>query len=166
MKLFLHLVDINHHDQFSYVQLARVLRDVGDVRFANLFAETDGRPIIYDIDRIKGAVYFQVGDLSKAKEHLNRLLADFPHDLAATYYQGAIAMQEGDLDKAEQLLTEVIEREKSYFFAYTELLDLYEKRGDKEKAETYFKLAWKYNPANNIEGICCGLPLTEKQKKL
>ncbi len=164
--LFLKLIDINQHDQFSYVQLSKVMRDLGEERFLEMLDKSAEQPIAFDIDRTKGAVYYQFGDNVKAKKHLNLYLALAPNDLASKYYLGAIALREGELDRAELLLTDVIEREKTYYFAYLDLLDLYERRGNKELTEKYLKLALKYNPANSKEGVCCGLPLTEEQKKI
>ncbi|MBF0171111.1 MAG: hypothetical protein HQK87_08495 [Nitrospinae bacterium] len=165
MDLFLSLIDMNHHDQFSYIQMARIYRDGGEELFDGLLDESGARSFIYDLDRIRGAVYYQVGELPKAKEAMGRFLVQKPGDLAATFYLGAIAKKEGASDVAERYLLEVVKREKSYFYAYLELLDLYEKRGDSAMSDKYFKLAWEYNPANNKEGVCCGLPLTEEQKR-
>jgi tetratricopeptide (TPR) repeat protein len=166
ISIFLYLIDINHHDHFAYVQLARVLRDIGDDAFFALLDDTNNPGLVYDLDRIKGAVYYQVGDIERSSQYIDRFIERHPGDLAATFYKGSLARKEGRFDEAERLLTDVVTREPSYFFAYLELIDLYEEKGDEVKAKQANTLAWKFNPANNKEGVCCGLPLTEKQKKV
>ncbi len=154
----LYLIDINHYDQFNYVQLGRIAKEIGTDRFEELLAMTEQDRPVYDIDRIRGAVYLQTNQLKKAERYIERFLAKSDKDLAATFYKGAILRKAGRNEEAKELLSSVIKREKTYFFAYMELQELYETIGDTAMSQKMIDLATQYNPANQNNGICHGIP--------
>jgi tetratricopeptide (TPR) repeat protein len=157
VSILLHLIDINHYDQFDYTQLARIAKDLGNDGFEQLLAAEEKSRPIYDSDRIRGAVYYQSDQLPLAERAINTFLDHYPDDLAATFYKGAILRKTNRLKEALALLTSVIEREKTYFFAYLELLELYEATGDKVMAQRMLDLATENNPSNNKNAICHGV---------
>ena len=162
VDVFVRLIDINPHDPFAYQRLAGLMVEVGQEDFERLLrSRTQGKPISLDIDRILGAVYFYAKKPNLADEHITRFLKERPNDLCATYYKGALARKMGDNRSAIELLTSVIEREKTYYYAYLELQQAYDEIGETDMANKMLGLALKNSPANK-DGICCGVPDDKK----
>jgi tetratricopeptide (TPR) repeat protein len=157
-QVLLKLIDINHYDQFGYVQLARTLETAGEEKFLSTFNKTVNAIPAIEIDRTLAAVYFYANKADPAKKHIDAFVKKSPNDLAGLFYKGAIARLSGDNAQAIKDLTAVIGREKTYYFAYLELNLAYEKMGDNVMAGKMMDLALKNSPANSKDGICHGLP--------
>lgn len=162
-QILLKLIDINHYDQFPYVQLARSLEALGEEKFLDALKKAASTIPAVDMDRTMAAVYFHANKAEQARKHIDTFLKKSPDDLAGTFYKGAIARLSGDNAEAVKSLTSVIGREKTYYFAYLELQLAYEKLGDNVMAGKMMELALKNSPANNKDGICHGLPPAEKK---
>ncbi len=158
------LIALNHHDQFAYTQMARVVEETGRENFEALFRKRLGHMGDY-MDRTLGAVYYHAGLLGPAGELTERFAKSHPDDLLAKFYKGALARRNGDDVTAERLLNEVIKTEVSYYHAYVELQGIYEKAGNTDMEDKMTGLIIKYNPATNREGACCGLPKPKKTEK-
>lgn len=163
-QILLKLIDINHYDQFPYVQLARSLEASGDEKFLVTLKKAATAIPAVDMDRTLASVYFHANKAELAKKHIDAFLKKSPDDLAGMFYKGAIARLSGENAEAVKLLTSVIGREKTYYFAYLELQMAYEKMGDNAMAGKMMELALKNSPANNKDGICHGLPPINEKK--
>ncbi len=163
MMMIIWLIDLNHHDQFSYSQMARIFNSIGEESFLGVFSRAVKKsPIpVLDTDRSLGAVYFIAGKNEKAQTHINRFLKENPNDLAATFYLGSIKRVAGDYDSAIPLLNSVIEREETYYFAYIELQTAYESMGNKEMSAKMAELALEKSLLGD-GAICHGLPDEKK----
>lgn len=162
-QILLKLIDINHYDQFGYVQLARTLETSGEEKFLSTLKKAALAIPAMEMDRTLAAVYFYANKAEPAKKHIDTFMKQSPDDLAGLFYKGAIARLSGDNAEAVKALTSVIGREKTYYFAYLELNLAYEKMGDTAMAGKMMDLALKNSPANSKDGICHGLPPVEKK---
>ncbi|MBF0635443.1 MAG: hypothetical protein HQK85_12385, partial [Nitrospinae bacterium] len=163
-QILLKLVDINHYDQFPYVQLARALEAMTEEKFLPTLTKAASTLPALEMDRTLAAVYFHANKAESAKKHIDAFLKTKPDDLAGLFYKGSIARLSGDNAEAVKILTGVIGREKTYYFAYLELNLAYEKLGDEANAGKMMELALKNSPSNNKEGICHGLPSPDEKK--
>lgn len=163
-QILLKLIDINHYDQFGYVQLARSLETMGEEKFLPTLTKATTAIPALEIDRTLAAVYFHANKAQPAKKHIDAFVKKSPDDLAGLFYKGAIARLSGDNAEAIKALTAVIGREKTYYFAYLELNLAYEKMGDTVMAGKMMDLALKNSPANSKDGICHGLPPVNEKK--
>ena len=163
-QILLKLIDINHYDQFPYVQLARSLDVSGEDKFlATLKKAASAIPAV-EMDRTLAFVYFHSNKAEPAKKHIDAFLEKSPDDLAGMFAKGSISRLSGDNAEAVKILTSVIGREKTYYFAYLELQMAYEKMGDNAMAGKMMELALKNSPANNKDGICHGIPSINEKK--
>jgi tetratricopeptide (TPR) repeat protein len=163
-QVLLKLIDINHYDQFPYVQMSRTIENLGEPTFLDYFRKANNNFPAVETDRTLAAIYFHSNRDREAKKHIDQFLMAKPDDLAGTFYKGAIARLSGDSFGAIQILESVIKREKTYYFAYLELQQAYENMGNEEMANKMMELALKNSPANNKDGICHGLPPAEDKK--
>jgi len=163
-QILLKLIDINHYDQFGYVQLARTLETSGEEKFLSTLNKAAVAIPAMEMDRTLAAVYFYANKAEPAKKHIDAFMKKSPDDLAGLFYKGAIARLSGDNAQAVKALTAVIGREKTYYFAYLELNLAYEKMGDAAMAGKMMDLALKNSPANSKDGICHGLPPINEKK--
>ncbi|MBI5815292.1 MAG: tetratricopeptide repeat protein [Nitrospinae bacterium] len=169
VAVFLKLNYVNHHDPFSYQQLAMVVARAGADEAEKLVKkEMSPRPNAADTERILGGMFFYAKADDRAVKHLDVYLAANPDDPAAMYYTGAITRKKGDNKEAIRVLSKVVEKEPGHYYAYVELQQAYEAMGNDAQAAKMLGLALKNSPSNK-EGVCCGLPpdkkATEKGKK-
>lgn len=162
--ILLKLVDINHYDQFPYVQLARSFAAMNEEKFLPTLAKAASALPALEMDRTLAAVYFHANKAELASKYIDAFLKAKPDDLAGLFYKGSIARLSGDSAEAVKILTNVIGREKTYYFAYLELNLAYEKLGDSANAAKMMELALKNSPANSKDGICHGLPPVDGKK--
>ncbi|MBI4666900.1 MAG: hypothetical protein HY751_10895 [Nitrospinae bacterium] len=169
IAVFLRLNYVNPHDQFPYQQMAEVFKGAGEKEFTSLMqTQIAGRPNAKDLDRALGGVYHIAGREDLAEAALEEYLTKNPGDVSASYFLGAVKNRLGDRKGAIGILSGVIEKEPTHYYAYVELQGAYEAEGDAIMSAKMLGMALKYNPANNKEGVCCGLlpdPSAVKKKE-
>lgn len=158
VEIFLRLSYVNRHDPFAYRQLAPIYKEMGDADFTRVMTDAmRRRPDSADLDRTLGAVLYYAGRVDLAASHIDSYLNAHPDDVCARFYRGAILAKTGSVDEAITVLSGVIAIEPTHHYAYLELQNLYDKRGDYDMAKKMLGLALKYDPEKDA-GICCGLP--------
>ncbi|OGQ59329.1 MAG: hypothetical protein A3J24_09345 [Deltaproteobacteria bacterium RIFCSPLOWO2_02_FULL_53_8] len=88
-----------------------------------------------------GAAYANLGELEKAKAHLQRASAVDTLAHEPYYLLALIAEEEGEHEKAKTALNKAIYLKKDFVAAYIELASMYEHEGVAKKAEKFCKAA-------------------------
>lgn len=113
----------------------------------------DGHRLLGDLSYVRATHAYQTASRDEGKAQLEKSIAEYRKAESLKPGQQGVEMQlaralaaSGDFAGSEQLYQQVIQRDKSFQYAYTELykMDMYQKRAD--DGEKILKLAIQNNP--------------------
>ena len=158
VEFLIHIDSLNPYDQFSAKQLSNLNAELGTMSLLKIIKNTIKFDHYYlHTDRLLGSMYFHSSSFVEASKHISAYLQSYPEDLPALFYKGAIASAQGNHKHGVLIMSKVIAKAPSYYFAYVELQKSYEALENTEMVDRMKELALINNPMVNKNGICCGI---------
>lgn len=111
--------------------------------FEAALACSDGRVknIDYDINYYLAATYYKLGDLGKAIDVYNAIIALKPEEKDAYYLRGVIYTQQGNLNSAKENFDKVTELDASNYDRIIDIYSILASEGYKETGQEYLQKA-------------------------
>ena len=132
-----------------WVAAGRVRLDTGDTQEAinALEKATELEPDHYEAHRRLGTAYFRLGRFVEAERELSKAIALQPNYWDGYNMFAIILYDMGRIDETIAMFEKVIELAPESLWGYNNLANIYERRGNKSKAETLYAQSIAVNPS-------------------
>lgn len=123
----------------AYIGLAQYEEAKEALLKAISFSKTGPDSVTYDINYYLATAYYKTGELKKAIQIYNSIIALKPKETDAYYLRGSVELDNGQYDLAVADFDEAIKLAKTDYDMYIDIYLSFEKNGYKEAGQKYLK---------------------------